>query len=93
MILGRELTTSEDFNIAFHLRSELESNILDRFEQELVSFLRNKLKNDKILIRKVISQEGSKQKLYTSSDKYDYLVKQNPKLKDLRDKLGLDFDF
>jgi DNA polymerase-3 subunit gamma/tau len=31
--------------------------------------------------------------LYTSREKFDYLVEKNPVLKELKEKLGLDTDF
>ena len=93
LILSRELKKEGDRQVAIALRSELEVNILDRFELELVGFLRKELKNDHITIRKDIQQDDAPQKLYTSSDKYEYLLKQNPKLKELKERLGLDFEF
>ena len=66
---------------------------MDRFELKLIGFLRSALKNDHINLKKEVRKEAAQQKLYTSSDKYEYLVKKNPKLKDLKDKLGLDFEF
>jgi len=40
-----------------------------------------------------VTEEKETEKLYTNSDKFEYLAKQNPKLKELKDRLGLDYEF
>ncbi len=75
------------------LSSALEIQILERFEADLVTHLRDELLHDGILIEKKIEELKEGRKLYTSKDKYDYLVEQNPAIKDLKDRLGLDFEY
>ncbi len=79
--------------IQLTLSSALEVKILERFETELVGFLREKLKNDEINITKEIREIEEEKKLYTSKDKYEYLAEQNPALRALKERLGLDFDY
>ncbi len=75
------------------LSSSLEISILERLEQGIVQFFRIKLKNSMIQLQKEVSEQEKSKKLYTSKEKYDYMVEQNPALKDLKERLGLDFEF
>ncbi len=79
--------------ISLTLSSALEIEILERFETDLVGHLRGELQNDLIKIDKVVEEIKEGRKLYTSKDKYDYLVEQNPSIKELKERLGLDFEY
>jgi DNA polymerase-3 subunit gamma/tau len=94
LIFNRELTLGDSNKVTLQLRSTLEISILERFEHEMIAFLRRKLNNDSILLEKeVLEEEEQSQKLYTSADKYEYMLTQNPDLKLLKDRLGLDFEY
>ncbi len=93
LVLGKTLKKGEDHSVIIMLGSQLEVSFLEKFDTELVQFLRNQLKNDHIVIRTEIAEIEDEKKLYTSTDIFDYMVKQNPDLKDLKDRLGLDFDY
>jgi DNA polymerase-3 subunit gamma/tau len=94
LIYHRELKLLPEHKVAIILRSTLEISIMERFEHTMISFLRKHLKNDRILIEKeILEDQQQTQTLYTSSDKYDYMVEQNPNLKLLKEKLGLDFEY
>ncbi|MEP5613908.1 MAG: DNA polymerase III, subunit gamma and tau, partial [Cyclobacteriaceae bacterium] len=93
LILGREIKKGEGSDILMFLSSQLEVSFLEKFETELIQFLRTELKNDHISINKQVAQVDEGKKLYTSKDIYDHMVKQNPKLADLKERLGLDFDY
>jgi DNA polymerase-3 subunit gamma/tau len=94
LIYHRELKLRPEHKVGIILRSTLEISIMERFEHKMIAFLRKHLKNDRILIEKeILEDQQQTQKLYTSSDKYDYLVDQNPHLKLLKEKLGLDFEY
>lgn len=93
LILNKKINKGEEYKVIIHLGSQLEISFLEKFEVELVQYLRAELKNDHITIHREIAKEEESKKLYTSSDIFDYMVKQNPDLKDLKDRLGLDFDY
>jgi len=93
LVLSRKLDNKEGNEIVLHLGSQLERTILSKIEQELVRFLRKSLHNDLIVLKKEVAQEEATQKLYTSQDKYDHMVEQNPAIKNLKDKLGLEFEY
>ena len=92
LILTRQIT-KKDMNALIVLNSSLEIAILDRIEVELVNFLRKTLSNDQLIVHKEVKEDPKKDKLYTSKDKYDFMVKEQPLLQKLKDKLGLDFEY
>ena len=63
---------------------------LEKFETELVQFIREKLRNDHVVLKKEIADIQRESKLYTNRDIYNYMVKQNPDLQVLKDRLELD---
>ena len=93
LILNKTVSKGENHVVIIHLGSQLEVSFLEKFEVELVQYLRTELNNDHVVIKRDIIQEVESKKLYTSTDIFDYMVKQNPDLKDLKDRLGLDFDY
>ncbi|MEQ9467578.1 MAG: hypothetical protein RLN88_09205 [Ekhidna sp.] len=93
LIFGKTVSKGENHSVTILLSSQLEVSFLEKFDTELVQFLRSELQNDHIVIRREIEEIKDEKKLYTSTDIFDYMVKQNPDLKDLKDRLGLDFDY
>lgn len=93
LILNKKVSKGNEHSVIIHLGSQLEVSFLEKIEVEMVQFLRTELSNDYITIKREILQEEESKKLYTSTDIFDYMVKQNPDLKDLKDRLGLDFDY
>ena len=92
LILTRQMF-KKGMNALIILNSSLEIAILDRIEVELVNFLREALSNDQLVLQKEIREDPKKDKIFTSKDKYDFMVKEQPLLKKLKDKLGLDFEY
>ena len=93
LILNKDVSEGENYSVIIHLNSQLEVSLLEKFEVELVQFLRTELKNDRITLKKEIIRTEESKKLYTSTDIFDYMRKQNPHLINLKDRLGLDFDY
>ena len=92
LILSRQMI-KKGMNALIMLYSSLEIAILDRIEVELVNFLREALSNDQLVVQKEIREDPKKDKIFTSKDKYDFMVKEQPLLQKLKDKLGLDFEY
>jgi DNA polymerase-3 subunit gamma/tau len=59
---------------------------------DLMNHLRTTLKNFKITLETIIVDKPQEKKLYTSKDKYQYLLEKNPKLDDFRKIFNLDLD-
>jgi len=67
--------------------------MLNNFRTELTTFLREKLKNSTILVTGDLKEAEDKKMMYTSRDKFEYLLEKNPALKEMKERLGLDPDF
>jgi hypothetical protein len=79
--------------IIIHLLSTVQETMLNNFKSDLIAYLREHLKNNSILVVGELRETEDKQMLYTPRDKFEFLLEQNPILKTLRDRLGLDPDF
>ena len=90
-ILKKEIKF-EDKNVIFQLDNELEGSIFDDLKNKLQYFLKETFKENIEIDKEVKVQEKSK-KIYTNKDKYEYLSKKNKSLIDLKNKLGLDYEF
>jgi len=91
-ILNQEMEV-EDHIIQVKLRSPLQKDILERFRADLLQHLRQSLQNRKINIKTTLVKDEKQKVIYTTQEKYDHLVKKNPKLENLKDKFGLDTEF
>ena len=90
-ILKKEIKF-EDKNIIFQLDNELEGSIFDDLKNKLQYFLKETFKENIEIDKELKVQEKSKT-IYTNKDKYEYLSKKNKSLIDLKNKLGLDYEF
>ena len=90
-VLKKEKTIS-DKTIIFHLNNELESSIFDDIKNKLQSFLKNKFKEEISIEKKVTIKEKEKT-IYTNKDKFEYLIDKNKNLIELKNRLGLDYEF
>jgi len=93
LVLNRSLQKRDGNEVQIQLHSQLEMSILEKVEPDLVQFLRKTLTNDHVYLTKAVQEQVEKQMLYTAKDKYEYMVEQNPALKELKEKLGLDFEY
>ncbi len=57
---------------------------------DLLNFLRPRLKNFSIYIKTKQVVKEVVNRLYTSTEKYQYLVEKNPKLEEMRRRFNLD---
>ena len=84
--------TIEDHMITFHLDNDLEGTIFDSILNKFNEQLKARFEK-KVSLRKDITQTIKEKAIYTNKDKFDYLSKKNKNLKDLQNKLGLDYEF
>ena len=78
--------------ILIKISNEAQQKILDENKIELLSYLRSKLKNDFIEINTEMSIESKIDIPYTNKDKFMKMIEENPSIKILQNKLGLDPD-
>lgn len=94
LVLARRLSKgAAEHSVKILLESQLEVSILEKFESDLIQFLRKTLDNTNVLIEREISEIELTKSLYTSRDKFEYMLQKNAALKDLQERLGLDFDY
>ncbi len=68
--------------------------VIEKERIHLHQYIRHSLENDFIEIKTRINEIDKKEQIpYTNKDKYEQLSEINPNLKELKKKLGLDFDF
>jgi len=69
---------------------KLQEDILQNEMIDLLNFLRPRLKNFSIYIKTKLVVKEVVNRLYTSTEKYQYLVEKNPKLEEMRRRFNLD---
>ena len=84
--------TIKDHKVTFHLDNDLEGTIFDSILNKFKEQLKARFEK-KVSLRKDITQKIKEKAIYTNKDKFDYLSKKNKNLKDLQNKLGLDYEF
>jgi DNA polymerase-3 subunit gamma/tau len=81
--------------VELSLTSELQSEAIKNYKTEILSFLKQNLKNEKIeFIVKIVEETKTAEtkKIYTTIDKYKYLSDLNPELDNLKNQFSLDFN-
>jgi len=93
LVLDRNVTKSGDKAVKITLESQLENSILDKIEVELIRYFRKKLDNTFVQLEREVSEIVTAKNLYTSKEKFEYMANLNPALRDMKDRLGLDFEY
>lgn len=83
----------KDNKVIVNLLSPVQETMLNNIKSELTTFLCDNLKNTTILVVGELKETDDKKMMYTSRDKFEFLLEKNPALKELKDRLGLDTDF
>lgn len=76
--------------IMVHIEHKLQEDLLQEEMIDLLNFLRPRLKNFSIYIKTKQVVKEVVNRLYTSTEKYQYLVEKNPKLEEMRRRFNLD---
>lgn len=82
-----------DKQIIIPLLHPVQETMLAAMKTELTAYLREKLKNNSILVVGELKVNDDKKIMYTASDKFKYLAEKNPILLELKERLGLDTDY
>jgi len=89
----REISVSDNI-VSITLTNSIQLDILKELKNELLQFLKEKLKNSTISVEGVLKKEDNNgSKLYTNKEKFEFLAEKNPMVKDLQKKFGLDPDY
>ena len=82
----------EDYKIHLTLDNAAQSEELKEKKMDILTYLRNELKNNKIDIETTINETPRVDKPYTNTEKFNRLNEINPNLAKLKSQLGLDID-
>jgi len=85
-------TLKDDFLIEIQVENKLQEDELTNQKTDLLNYLRPQLRNYTIQIQSIIVEQMENKKPYTSTDKYHFMVKKNPKLEEFRKAFNLDLD-
>ncbi len=81
--------------VTFKLNGEIQQDIFYKIKPEVLQVIRRKLNNYSVSMEAVIVEEEveGQKKLYTSTDKLQYLKEKSPALVELQRRFGLETDF
>lgn len=91
-ILKREYNYAHPM-VMITLTNPVEETLLDNFRHDLIQYLRDNLKNSELTVTAQMIEPTGKKVLYTSKEKFEHLAEKNPYLHELKERLGLDWDF
>ncbi len=77
--------------IIFTVKNSLQKDAIEKVEADIISFVADKLQNNKLKLTIEIVELEEKKQLYTDSDKYKYLTEKNANLNKLKQQFNLDF--
>ena len=83
----------DDIKVTLKLSNDVLKITFDIIKSDLQGYLREKLKNSKIVIEAVVEEIANEDMIYTNKEKFEHLAKKHPALKELQEKLGLDPDY
>ena len=93
VILNRDFTL-EGTTIHLAVDNEIQVELLTTaLRTEVLTHLRKAMQNSTIHIEVSILKEEDKPMIYTQAEKFKFLANKNPALNDLRNALGLDYDY
>ena len=91
-LLSQEIEI-RDNQVIVHLHNHFQETLINTIKVDILTFLREKLMNNRIQLMGEHRTVDEKKVIYTNREKFDHLAEKNPKLKDLKERLGLDTDF
>ncbi len=77
--------------IVFTVKNSLQKDAIEKVEADIMSYVSDKLQNNKLKLTIEIVELEEKKQLYTDSDKYKYLTEKNANLNKLKQQFNLDF--
>jgi len=83
-------TLKDKEHIVISVESKTQEHIVQNESIELLNYLRNELRNFGIEISYQMTERVLEKRLYTSKERYEYLVNKNPKLEEMRRRFNLD---
>ena len=80
--------------VLVEVENKIQSEQLENEKNDLVQYLRKELKNYKIKIETIVTDNPEKKNLvYTPQDKYNRMAEKNPSIQELKKRLDLDVEY
>jgi DNA polymerase-3 subunit gamma/tau len=79
--------------ITIHLNNAIEEPLLQSIKIDLITYLRERLKNNNLQLTAQLKEVTSTRMAYTNKEKFEAMMEKNPLLAQLKEKFGLDPDF
>ena len=83
----------EDFTIELTIDNVVQEKELNDRKMDMLTFLREQLKNSKMQLQTVLNKNPENIKPFTPQEKFKKMNEKNPNLKKLKDKFDLEIDF
>jgi DNA polymerase-3 subunit gamma/tau len=83
----------DNYIIEFYIENKIQEDLLVSEKVDLLNYLRVQLKNFSIDIQTKQVEQTQKNRLYTSSEKYEHMLQKNPNLEEFKRRLNLDLDY
>ncbi len=83
----------DDDTIIMTIENKVQENTIQKNQDKLMEFLRQKLNNSKLSLQIVITEEKREVKAYTVEDRFREMVSKNPQLAELKSRLGLHLEY
>jgi len=85
-------TLSDGHLIEFTLENIVQEELLLHERVELLNFLRTDLNNFQLELKTIVAEQAEGKRLYTSTEKYEYMVEKNPAVEEFRKTFNLDLE-
>jgi DNA polymerase-3 subunit gamma/tau len=82
----------DNFVVEIPLDNRAQEMTFNERKADLLDFLRQELRNQKILFAPNLQDTEDNARPYTSEEKYKAMVEKNPRLKELKDELDLELE-
>lgn len=79
--------------VTISLTNPAQESLLTTMKQELISYLRDALNNDHILVEGEVRPIEDQKMIYSADEKLEFLANKNPEIRELARRFGLDPDF
>lgn len=89
---NKQLTLKEDFVVELQLESEIQESFFNEEKPNLIRFVREKLNNFSVQFAIKLVKGNRTLEPYSAKEKFEYMVKKNPNLLLLKQKLDLDIE-
>ena len=91
-VLNKEFTIDKN-EISIKLGSDLENEIFEDLKNDLLLKIKGNFKNKEIKFKISIDKKKKSKKLYTGKEKFEFLMKNNKEIKNLKNQFNLDYEF